>query len=515
MKHRTANCPGCGGPVEFNTASSLVTICDFCQSAVARGDKKVEDYGKVADIGETNSGLRIGLSGTFNKKHFHVTGRVRYQHPAGGFWDEWYLSFPGERWGWLAEAQGKFYLLFERQLNHNIHLPSFDSIVVGGVVKLGSSEFNVREKGVGTAFAADGEIPWAFRPGAEHRFVDLNGKDDTFATFEYDDKPRAFTGKEIRLADLGIDTSGGHPDAGKITVAAVQLNCPHCAGSLTLRAPDHSERITCPSCDRLLDIKDGKLKVFETLKQRSVVPVIPLGSEGTINGDNYTVIGFMERFATYEGKNYPWHEYLLYNAAQGFRWLVCNEKHWSFVEPVPTVLSGTADRIHYHGRTFRVYDRGTAFVRYVLGEFYWRVRVGETVQTADYISPPEMLSFETSFTTKSEEMNISLGTYVWPHEIERIFGIKNVPKPWGVGPISPKPDVGKGVFILWATFLATLLGIHIRYYTGYASTGSDFWLMFYGMIGVSLPPLFVLIYLYNFEVQRWRNSDFSPYVSSE
>jgi hypothetical protein len=54
----------------------------------------------------------------------------------------------------------------------------------------------------------------------------------------------------------------------------------------------------------------------------------------------------------------------------------------------------------------------------------------------------------------------------------------------------------------------------VRYYTGQASTGSDFWLMFYGMIGVSLPPIFVLIYLYNFEVQRWRNSDYSPYVSS-
>jgi len=30
--------------------------------------------------------------------------------PRGGVWDEWYLALDDGRWGWLAEAQGRFYL---------------------------------------------------------------------------------------------------------------------------------------------------------------------------------------------------------------------------------------------------------------------------------------------------------------------------------------------------------------------------------------------------------------------
>jgi len=46
------------------------------------------------------------MTGSYRNKAFHVTGRVQYKHPSGALWNEWYLSFPGERWGWLAEAQG-------------------------------------------------------------------------------------------------------------------------------------------------------------------------------------------------------------------------------------------------------------------------------------------------------------------------------------------------------------------------------------------------------------------------
>ncbi len=513
MKHRTANCPGCGGLVEFKTASSLVTICEFCHSAVSRADKKIEDYGKVADVGETSSGLRLGLSGTYHGKHFFITGRVRYQHPAGGVWDEWYLAFPGERWGWLAEAQGKFYLMFARKLSSSITLPSYESVIVASTVKLGSTELFVREKGIATALAADGEIPWAFRPGAEHQFVDLTGADNTFATFEYSNQLQAFTGKEITLAELGVETAGGHPDAETTTVAALKLDCPHCGGALTLRAPDQSERVTCPSCDRLLDCKGGKLEVFRTLKQKHLTPVVPLGREGVIGGKQYTVIGFLGRYATYQGKRYPWTEYLLHHPQLGFRWLVCNEKHWSFVEPVSLETSGIGSTIRYNGTNFRIYDRGTAYVSYVLGEFYWQVNTDEVSTTADYIAPPRMLSLEWTTTTKSQELNVSLGTYMQVDEVEKAFDLKRIARPWGCGPMSPKPQVGFGIYLLWLMFLIALFAIHSLYYTGYPTTGSDPWLLFYGMLGVTLPLICVWIYQYNFEVQRWKDSDFSPYAS--
>ena len=131
MKPKIANCPACGGPVEFQLSTALVTVCDFCHTVVARADKKIEDHGKVADLIETNSPIKRGLTGTFDKKEFEVVGQVQYQHPAGGVWDEWYLKFPGDRVRWLAAAQGKFYLTTEKRLRENTQLPDFESLTPG------------------------------------------------------------------------------------------------------------------------------------------------------------------------------------------------------------------------------------------------------------------------------------------------------------------------------------------------------------------------------------------------
>ena len=130
MKHLKTNCPSCAGPVEFLTGSSLVTVCQFCQTAVGRADRDIKDYGKVAEVGDPASGLARGITGKWKGKSFTITGRVRYRHSGGGAWDEWYLSFSGERWGWLAEAQGKFSLTVQRRLSKGSRLPEFDDINV-------------------------------------------------------------------------------------------------------------------------------------------------------------------------------------------------------------------------------------------------------------------------------------------------------------------------------------------------------------------------------------------------
>jgi hypothetical protein len=164
MKQRSAACPACGGPVLFSPGA-VVTVCDYCQSAVGRKDKKIEDYGKVSDLVQTSSRIRRGMTGKFRSKRFSIVGHVQYQHPAGGVWDEWYLAFPGGKWGWLAESQGKTHLMFERRLRRDYKLPAFESLDAGQTVRVVDVEFQVAEKGVALAGAAEGEIPWPFFPG--------------------------------------------------------------------------------------------------------------------------------------------------------------------------------------------------------------------------------------------------------------------------------------------------------------------------------------------------------------
>ncbi|MDA8746126.1 DUF4178 domain-containing protein [Rubripirellula amarantea] len=515
MKARTAACPACGGPVEFKVASTLVTICPFCQSAVARNDKKIEDHGKVADLVETNSPLRLGISGFFRGKRFTILGRVQYNHPAGGVWNEWYLSFSGEKWGWLAEAQGRFYLMFERQLSSSIRLPAFGSLRVGESAQLGRAEFTVSEVGVAKTASAEGDIPWNFVAGHEHRFADLAGAENTLATFEYGDRNVAYVGKEIRLAELDLDDAVPEYVEAKL-VSALQLNCPKCGGPLSLHVPDQSQRITCDNCHSLLDVSDGKLLYFSTLKTSEKLPIkIPLGSEGELMGDRYTVIGFLRRFALYEGKTYPWSEYLLYNHEIGFRWLIENQNHWAFAEPISANVKRSGSYVKYDGDSFRLYDRGTAYVQNVLGEFYWRVEAGEQVQTADYIAPPRMISFETSDTGRSQEINLTLSTYLKPETVEKAFGVGFIGRSWGVGPIQPRPEMGVGFFLLWPAFGMAIFCIFSICSMFKRTTSVDPWMMFYALLFVSIVPIGALIYMYSYEVKRWENSDYSPYRSSE
>ena len=174
---RQAPCPACGAPVEFKVSASLVTVCPFCSSAIARGDKKLEDHGKVADIVETQSPLKLDLKGKFRGKPFRLVGRVQYNHSAGGIWDEWYAQFPNGKWGWLSEAQGRFYMTFRPKDKDTSWIPPMDSVQAGGTVKLKDNEFTVAEVGQATVAGAEGDIPYSFAPGEEHSFVDLYGKE--------------------------------------------------------------------------------------------------------------------------------------------------------------------------------------------------------------------------------------------------------------------------------------------------------------------------------------------------
>ena len=175
---KVAHCPACGAIVEFHVSSSLVTICQYCHSAIARGDKQLEDLGKVADLVQTQSPLRIGLSGLLDGKSYQIVGRVQYQHPAGGvcgmngIW-----RWGGNRWGWLAEAQGRFYVTFGVRFGGEAAIPTFEQLQVGQAYNLGPKigVLKVGEKNEGVAASAEGEIPWQFRPGAPMRFADLYG----------------------------------------------------------------------------------------------------------------------------------------------------------------------------------------------------------------------------------------------------------------------------------------------------------------------------------------------------
>ncbi len=532
MKGREANCPACAAPVRFKISSSLVTVCEFCHSVVARGDKQLEDLGKVSDLTETDSPLQLGLRGKYQGKSFEIVGRTQYRHAAGGVWDEWYAAFSNNRWGWLAEAQGRFYLTFERKVPETSPLPALDELHAGGTVPYQQHTLSVAEVGRATVAAAAGEIPWRLEPGSAHDYADVYGPNGMFATFDYSGQtPRLYLGKETTLDDLGIGPDVVSPDKAPRHISALQVNCPNCGGALTLHVPDEALRVTCPNCVSLLDCNKGKLQYLMTLNLGKVKPVIPLGTEGTLHGTLYTVIGFMRRSVTEGGQDYFWSEYLLYNPRQGYCWLVHADGHWSFAEPIsPGDVQCSTSVARVSGRKFKIFQSGEASVRYVLGEFYWKVAVGERALSTDFIAPPQMLSIETSvagpagedgvedaaqaatamLNPHAEEVQYSLATYVPCREIEDAFGVEGLKPGWKVAPNQPAP-VDKRIYLHWLMFAVVLVIMDAILSSGILHHEvSQFWFVM-ALIGLSVMPLCALMYASSFEKSRWQNSDFSPY----
>ncbi|MBI4853690.1 MAG: DUF4178 domain-containing protein [Acidobacteria bacterium] len=455
-----ASCPACGAPVIFNVSTSIVAICEYCNSALARGDRNLEDLGKVADLTETDSPLDIGLKGIYKNVGFELTGRAQMKHPAGGIWDEWYAAFDDGRWGWIAEAQGRFYVTFQTPLLNPTQLPTYDQLVVGQSVSLPDvARLMVAEKGMATALSAKGEIPYRFIPNRQYPYSDLSGQQALFATIDYGDlPPTVYVGREVPLKELGFPP-GVVKEQELRQVKALQLDCPQCRGPLSIQVPDKTERMTCPNCGSFLDVTQGKLKYLDLPKLQPLKPLIALGLEGEFEGKKMKLLGFVERSVWVDNIRYPWQEYLLYHPEAGFHWLVVNKNHWNYVKPLPpgtVTVSKLIGEATFADKTFKMFDYGRAVVDYVAGEFYWKVAVGEMVDATDFIAPPLMLSEEMS----PNEVNWSLGTYIPKEQVEKAFNLPagSLAEPFDVGPTQPYTGVGNEILIYWGVFsLITLM----------------------------------------------------------
>jgi len=454
-------CPSCGAPIEFKAGASVVVVCENCKFAVYRTDRDLRLVGKVADLAQTDSPLSLGLHGSWRGVPFSIVGRLQLDHGQGP-WDEWYCSFSDGRWGWLAEAQGRFYLTF------GVPPPNvpLESLSPGVRTFVEGAEFTVGEVGNGRYVGAQGELPTVINPGGWFRYADLTSAGGGFATFDYGEASggpphNAYIGYVVPFQDLGLPVD---PNAKRLAAMAAggppgeggALRCPNCGGNLEVRAPGATRRIACPYCNSLLDASSGPLRWLEVLQQQQTIPKIPIGAKGrldrllgesTVTGQSpptWTLIGYMTRGCQVEGVWYFWDEYLLYEPTHGFRFLLEQNGHWNVVQPIEAgavnvgaVFDATAT---CRGFSFQKFSAVTAVVTRVLGEFYWSVQIGEEAFATDYIHPAKglVLSREDSVDGERREVNWSLGHYVDGKALFKEFGVTtSPPSPYGVAPNQP------------------------------------------------------------------------------
>lgn len=172
-----------------------------------------------------------------------------------------------------------------------------------------------------------------------------------------------------------------------------RLSCPGCGGSIDVRANGISISAICASCGRTIDVATGDLKIIAEAQSNTRTPDIPIGTRGSLAGTEWEVVGYQVRRNPQEG--WTWDEYLLFNPYRGFRFLAHDDEGWTLYcmlrQDIPDPSNIKGERHHYAGP-----ETSQARTDYVLGEFYWRVRVGDAAQVEQYTSGSNLLVKETT-----------------------------------------------------------------------------------------------------------------------
>jgi predicted RNA-binding Zn-ribbon protein involved in translation (DUF1610 family) len=387
-------CPSCGAPIEFGVGSSIAKVCPYCNATILRTDRGLQNLGKVADLAMTPSLIAVGDQGTLSGRPFEVLGRVQLDHGAGP-WDEYYVAFDyGQAWGWLAYAQGHWYVTTPAPA---LPVAAYNALSLELDVPLGQyGTFRVAEIKSGTIRSAEGELPAPFRPGFVRYYADLYGPNNAFATLDYGENTggyTVFTGWIFAEPQMQV-TQIGPRTAQKVKTQ--QIKCPSCGGDIPKLSGDRAERVGCPYCGAVSDI--AAQQVIAQQERSMQMPEIPIGSRGVLEGVEYVCIAYMRRGTDFDGEHFTWEEYLLWSQAVGFRWLVKDpESGWTWVVPVNLSeidLRGLPQMVSWGGRIFQLRNQNSARVEYVLGEVYWKCEVGETTRVMDFTNGRDVLSRE-------------------------------------------------------------------------------------------------------------------------
>ena len=212
-------------------------------------------------------------------------------------------------------------------------------------------------------------------------------------------------------------------------IAGKKFDCPACGGGLEIRAAGYTTTVACRYCGSVIDVASPDAKLIAQYHEAVAEMAIPLGTRGVLTGVEWEAIGWQSRSSDGES----WDEFLLFNPYAGYRWLVLDDEEWSFgraLESLPEMVSDEV--VRWQDTKWEVEDDPAQMVTArVVGEFYWRVKVDETVTGRTFWSGNRQLSCEQNH----DEVNWTALDPVDTGEVGKAFGL---------APAGGKPRGGGG-----------------------------------------------------------------------
>jgi ribosomal protein S27E len=428
-----AACPNCGAPVEFASAASASAVCGFCRSTLVRDGEALMRIGTSAELFDDHSPLQLGAGGRHQGLNFTLVGLLQYGY-SGGTWNEWHALFDNGRSGWLSEDNGAYVMAFEAPLPGDA--PAIEGLLAGQRALADGRVWDVASVVQAHLIAAQGELPRPPQLHGDFTVVDLRTGSDEVATLDASDPgvPAWSIGRPVLLSELAM--SGLAAEAKEKTLGARGVQCPNCGNALTVTLAS-TKSISCNQCNAVVDLSagvGGELKHYQQNNsgEGGLTPQIPLGASGTLAlgtsaAEPWQVVGYQERCDIPEQDSGDetafWREYLLYNRALGFAFLVDAEDGWSWMRPVTGAPQVKGDTAQFKGAGYKKKYDYSAKVTWVQGEFYWRLQRGERAHVTDYDGTGGDSRKRLSRERTGEEVVWSAGAVLDANVVADAFGI--------------------------------------------------------------------------------------------
>ena len=251
---------------------------------------------------------------------------------------------------------------------------------------------------------------------------------------------------------------------------SAQLTCPECHTSITYYDVAGSAYFACPTCWAYFHAPPGGPAVAwrKYKKLPTALGLLPVGTEGILDGCPCRITGFVERFEL--GPGYTWAEYQVYFPDSRFYvQLALYRGHWLLVRPANQAYvvqqAGTRTAtVATNDGTFKIYNSYKARVQFAEGEFDWDIEAEGDVQVREYVCPPLQLVEEIDGDTTSWYVN----EHMEPAEVAAAFGLnaQALPERVGVGAAQPAPTAATAAARRQLTWLmiALLLLVQVGFW---------------------------------------------------
>ncbi|MES2704904.1 MAG: DUF4178 domain-containing protein [Bacteroidota bacterium] len=219
------------------------------------------------------------------------------------------------------------------------------------------------------------------------------------------------------------------------------VNC-ECGEHIHCYDQQNSIYFACTNCGLFFaDDGDGTARPIRKFAQyEKVTPIIPIGTQGTIDGKEFTVVAYIKKRDA-DG-DACWGEYLLHNPdLPNYHTLAESDGHWMLVWDKDLAEYTAYDvgsfgqtryqlKSHRSGRTFTHHLTYRFHIAWAVGEFDWyALEEASYMRVIEYVAPPNIIVSESVYGTTEWYW----GRYVEPEDVSKAFSISQKELPTRVG----------------------------------------------------------------------------------